>query len=228
MNEYELLYKMNHPNIIRSFGFFIGDEKRPPSILLEFCPHDLSSAITSGTNEQVAIWVYQIVEAMVYVHSCQIIHRDLKPSNILIGQDELIRVADFGISKLMTLEEQSSTMGAGTQKFMAPELLNEEEYNEKVDVYAFGVLLYYIISHGEMPKITIIQMGNGKKAPIPNSFTELAKQIIDLCWNRNPDERPSFARILEMLQGGDYAIVDLTPAEVKKVKTFVQNHKKLI
>ena len=63
----------------------------------------------------------------------------MKPTNILI--DGLVKIADFGISKLMTIEEPTMTRGIGSQKFMAPEIINEEDhYNEKVDVYSFGVL----------------------------------------------------------------------------------------
>ena len=91
----------------------------------------------------------------------------MKTSSTLVGFSSRfgkVRISDFGISKLMTAEEQSMTGGVGTQKFMAPEILNEEEYNEKVDVYSFGVVLFFILSHGEMPKITIIQVGNGRKS----------------------------------------------------------------
>ncbi|KAK8896169.1 spindle assembly checkpoint kinase [Tritrichomonas musculus] len=91
------------------------------------------------------LYIYQIADGMKYVHLKKIIHRDLKPSNILIGFDGNIRISDFGISKLMTDDEISMTTGVGTQKFKAPELINEIQYNEKVDVYSFGVLVYFIL-----------------------------------------------------------------------------------
>lgn len=92
------------------------------------------------------LYIYQIADGMQYVHLKKIIHRDLKPSNILIGFDGNIRISDFGISKLMTDDEISMTTGVVTQKFMVPELINEIQYNEKVDVYSFGVLVYFILS----------------------------------------------------------------------------------
>ena len=75
---------------------------------------------------------------MEYVHFLKIIHRDLKPQNMLLD-------IDFGLSKIMTIEEQSMTGGVGTQKFMAPEEIDELEYDEKVDVYSFGVLAFFIL-----------------------------------------------------------------------------------
>ena len=168
--EYEKLTSLKHPNIVQAYGIFMSDQKTPPSILLELCPRDLTSLIKTHSykNSEISIWIYQIAEGMKYVHMKKIVHRDLKPSNILIGKDGKIKISDFGISKLMSAEEQSTTRGAGTQKFMAPEILKEEKYNEKADVYSFGVVLYFILSGGEMPKINIIKMGTGLKAPIPD------------------------------------------------------------
>ena len=82
---------------------------------------------------------------MEYVHFLKIIHRDVKPSNIMVAYDGTIKIADFGLSKIMTIEEQSMTGGVGTQKFMAPEEIDELEYDEKVDVYSFGVLAFFIL-----------------------------------------------------------------------------------
>lgn len=71
----------------------------------------------------------------------------------------------------MNSEKQRTNQGKGTQKFMAHEFLNEQDYNEKVDIYSFGVIMYFILSGGNMQKITIIQ--------IPPSFTQFAKTIIN-------------------------------------------------
>ena len=99
---------------------------------------------------------------MKYIHYKKIIYRDLKPTNILIATDGTIKIADFGVAKLMSAEEQAKTQGIGTQKFMAPEVLNEEdEYNEKVDVYSFGVVLFYILSNDELPKIILFDILRG-------------------------------------------------------------------
>lgn len=125
----------------------------------------------------------------------------------------------------MITEEQSSTCGAGTQKFMAPEILNEQEYNEKADVYSFGVLLFFILSGGEMLKITVIQIGTGKKAEIPSTFTNFAKNLINECWNFNPIERPSFKEICQKLESNNYKIVELSKSEENEVKDFVNVHK---
>ena len=219
-----------HPNIVQAYGIFMSDQKTPPSILLELCPRDLTSLIKTHSykNSEISIWIYQIAEGMKYVHMKKIVHRDLKPSNILIGKDGKIKISDFGISKLMSAEEQSTTRGPGTQKFMAPEILKEEKYNEKADVYSFGVVLYFILSGGEMPKINIIQMGTGVKAPIPDSFTPFAKKLINNCWNYHAKDRPSFDEILGLLEKNKYKIINLNDSEVREVIKFVKQHKETI
>lgn len=85
----------------------------------------------------------------------------------------------FGISKLITEEKFLMTIGVGTNKFMGPEIIAEEDYNEKVDVYSFGVLVFYTLSGGQLPKIKTPQIFREKKAEIPSSFTEFAKDLIN-------------------------------------------------
>ena len=101
----------------------------PPSLLLEYCSMNLEKAIKNKTftKNQVVFTICQIAEEMKYVHFRIVFHRDLKPTNILIGSDDTIKISDFGISKLMTAEKRSMAKGLGTQKFMAPEIINEQE-----------------------------------------------------------------------------------------------------
>lgn len=226
--EYECLQRLNHPNIIKTFGIFLSDETHPPSIILELCERDLSSAIRSGSNVEIVFWIYQTAEAMKYVHHCNIVHRDLKPSNLLIGKDGKVRLTDFGISKIMTSEDQSTTMGAGTQRYMAPEILVNNRYSKKSDVYSFGVFLYFMLNRGNLPNFILANVFNGVKPPIPRTFTLFAHDLINICWNNTPEERPSFESILTMLDRNDYKLFDFTVQEVAEIRTLVQQHALLI
>lgn len=73
-----------------------------------------------------------------------------------------------------------------TLSFFAPELLNGQKYDEKVDVFSFGVLMFFLLSNGEMPNIAIVLCAQGIKAPIPSSFNSLSREIIDSFWNFDP------------------------------------------
>ncbi|KAK8837206.1 hypothetical protein M9Y10_036633 [Tritrichomonas musculus] len=230
MNEYEIMNLLNHLNILKTHGIFLGNETNPPMILLEYCPTNLDNKIKEKTMTKcdLVFTIYQIVEGMKYVHYQKVIHRDLKPTNILVASDGTIKICDFGISKLMTAEEQSMTKGLGTQKFMAPEIINEEDYDEKVDVYSFGVIAYFILSGGEMPKIKIRDICLGKKAEIPSSFTPFAEELINACWNFDPKERPSFKKICNDIELNKFNLLQLTKSEIQQVEDMVKQHKEKI
>lgn len=132
----------------------------------------------------------------------------MKPTNILIANDGLVKIADCGISKLMTIEEPAMTRGIGSQKFMAPEIINEEDhYNEKVDVYSFGVLVFYILSGGQLPKMKMFGILKGDKAKNHESFTNFSKKLINDCWNFNSKDHPSFQMIVDDLDKYQYDLV---------------------
>ncbi|KAK8876123.1 hypothetical protein M9Y10_006311 [Tritrichomonas musculus] len=229
INEYEIMNMMDHPNILKTHGIFLSDETNPPSILLDLCPMNLHKVITEKlfNNAKIVFMIYQIAEGMRYVHFQKVIHRDLKPTNILIESDGTIKICDFGISKLMTAGEQV-TKGIGTQKFMSPEVMNEEDYNEKADVYSFGVIVFFILSGGEMPRISIRDICNGQKAEIPTTFTSFSNDLIDSCWNFKPDERPSFNDICEDIEHHEFNLLELTEQERNEVETLIKQHKEKI
>lgn len=228
IGEYEIINMLHHPNIIKTFGIHMSSISIPPTILLEYCPTNLQTAIEDKkfSNEQIVESIYQIAEGMKYIHFKNIIHRDLKPTNILIASDGTIKICDFGISKLISNDEKTMTLGTGTLQYMAPEIINEEEYyDSKVDVYSFGIVLFFILSGGQLPKIKIFDIPKGKKAPIPPSFTEFSKQLINDCWNLEAKDRPSFKIILERLATNHYNLINLSDYEIKNVESFVKQHK---
>lgn len=219
---------LHHPNIIKTFGIHMSSKSIPPTILLEYCPTNLQTAIEvkEFSNEQIVEAIYQIAEGMKYIHFKNIIHRDLKPTNILIASDGTIKICDFAVSKLILNDEKTMTLGTGTLQYMAPEIINEEEYyDSKVDVYSFGIVLFFILSGGQLPKIKIFDIPKGKKAPIPPSFTVFSKQLINDCWNLEAKDRPSFKIILERLATNHYNLMNLSDHEIKNVESFVKQHK---
>ena len=228
ISEYEIMNFLQHPNVLKVFGILMTSSTIPPSILLEFSPMNLEKGIEEKlfSNEEIVKIIYQIIEGMKYIHFKKIIHRDIKPSNILIASDGTVKISDFGISKLMSVQEQSLTRGVGSQKYMAPEIINEENnYDEKVDVYSFGVLLFYVLSDGKLPDIKIGHILQGKKAEIPSSFTDFSKNLINECWNFKSKDRPSFKVILESLIKNNFNLLPLKKGEVKNIKVFVKQHK---
>lgn len=123
-------------------------------------------------------------------------------------------------------DEFSMTIGVGTNKYMAPEIIAEEDYyNEKVDVYSFGVLCFFVLSGGELPKIKLSEILSGKKAEIPSSFSDFSKSLISNCWNFEAKDRPSFSDIVSLMESNEYKMLPLKPSQVIEIKSKVNQHK---
>ena len=208
--EYESINQLDHANIIKAFGISFGDSTHPPAILLEYCVSNLKKKIKKLTNSERICAIVDLSSAMKEVHSVGIIHRDLKLENILLDENNKIKVSDFGLCTLMTVDNESKTRTqmTGTLKYMAPELVQEKtDYDEKVDVYAFGVVVFLILTKGEFPKISLADVGAGKKADIPSSISGFARDLINKCWSYEASDRPSFAEICDTLKGNEDKLI---------------------
>ncbi|XXG51374.1 hypothetical protein AAC387_Pa02g5163 [Persea americana] len=154
----------------------------------------------------------EIALAMQYLHEQRpkVIHRDLKPSNIFLDDAMHVRVADFGHARLLNEEEQALTGETGTYIYMAPEVIRCEPYNEKCDVYSFGIILNELIT-GQYPYIDsnyspmkiALEVGGGRLRPTLPEAASQFEEIIDLIchsWDENALNRPSFAIITSSLR----------------------------
>ncbi|XVF48733.1 hypothetical protein PTKIN_Ptkin03bG0213300 [Pterospermum kingtungense] len=154
----------------------------------------------------------EIAQAMQHLHEQKpkVIHRDLKPSNIFLDDAKHVRVADFGHARFLGDEEMALTGETGTYVYMAPEVIRCEPYNEKCDVYSFGIILNELIT-GNHPYIETnygpakiaMEVSEGKLRPaLPEDNGEL-KELIDLIclsWDGDASVRPTFANITSTLR----------------------------
>lgn len=95
-------------------------------------------------EDTVKLYIMQISLALSYLHSEGIIHRDLKSENIMVCRDGYLKLIDFGVSQIVEKDERTKTM-CGTVEYMAPEMLQEQEYNAAIDWWALGVLTYELL-----------------------------------------------------------------------------------
>ncbi|KAK4337127.1 hypothetical protein RND71_043886 [Anisodus tanguticus] len=150
----------------------------------------------------------QISYAMEYLESRNFIHRDLAARNCLVGENHTIKVADFGLARLMK-EDNTYTAHAGAKfpiKWTAPEGLAYNKFSTKSDVWAFGVLLWEIATYGMSPYPGVelvdvyhmLESGYRMECPVgcPNEVYELMKE----CWQWDPNSRPTFKEIKESLE----------------------------
>ncbi|OMO83114.1 hypothetical protein CCACVL1_11550 [Corchorus capsularis] len=149
-----------------------------------------------------------IAKGMAYIHSFGIIHRDLKSENLLIGSDNSIKIADFGMARIEAKYE-AMTPYTGTLRWMAPEMISNKPYTQKVDVYSFGIILWELVT-GLLPyqgmeglQAASLVVKSGARPPIPEDCLPSLSGIMTSCWHTNPDARPAFTKIIEMLQVGE-------------------------
>lgn len=151
------LARLDHPNIVRLFDY--GQRECFAYFVMEFVDGvDLSRRIASGPMpaEDAFRIVGQICDALQHSHERGVLHRDIKPSNILIAADGRVKVADFGLARLVQPETGEGSLTRtratlGTPRYMAPEqMAGAKETDQRVDIYALGVVLYELLT-GEVP-----------------------------------------------------------------------------
>jgi len=152
--EARALAVLSHPNIVTIFDF--GQAGGFYFLLMEFVDGvNLRQAMQASrfTPEQALAIVPPVCEALQYAHEHGIVHRDIKPENLLLDRDGRVKIADFGVAKI--LDENSSfdlaeSQPAGTPQYMAPEQKDHQRTDHRADIYSLGVVLYEMLT-GELP-----------------------------------------------------------------------------
>ena len=146
--EMNILSRLHHPNILQLLGS--STTTSPYIIVMEYMKNNSLEKQNNTLNDEQKINILKdISRGLAYLHNRKpqcIIHRDLKPSNILLTQSYKAKIADFGISCLQVNSNESYQMTGetGTYRYMAPEVLKHEDYSCKVDIWSFGMILYFI------------------------------------------------------------------------------------
>ena len=233
LTEGEVMFILRHPCILDIIAVNYGNNEHPPSLILSYEPSSLESAIASKqlNESQKCMITVEVVLGMRYIHSHNYMHRDLKPSNILLSKEGHVRISDFGLAKEEDLET-SQSKGVGTLRFMAPELLSSDEdddsrYTNKIDVYAFGITLVYIVT-GSYPKFNMKNTITGVLPPLPETIMNWVRELIVKCMALEPENRSSFAEIFEILKANNYDLFTKSEEGSKKLTTKQQNLKKEI
>ncbi|KAI3781176.1 hypothetical protein L2E82_11181 [Cichorium intybus] len=209
--EIRIMQRLRHPNVV----LFMGAVTRSPnlSIITEFLPrgslyriiHRPQCQIDEKRRIKMAL---DVAKGMNCLHSSipTIVHRDLKSPNLLVDEDWNVKVCDFGLSRLKHNTFLSSKSTAGTPEWMAPEVLRNENSNEKCDVYSFGVILWELATlrlpwSGMNPMQVVGAVGfQNRRLDIPKDVDPLVGRIIWECWQTDPNLRPSFAQLTVALK----------------------------
>ncbi|KAG5229801.1 serine/threonine-protein kinase [Salix suchowensis] len=210
-SEVRIMKRVRHPNVV----LFMGAVTRAPnlSIVTEFLPRGSLYRLLHRPNNQLderrrLRMAFDAARGMNYLHNCtpMIVHRDLKSPNLLVDKNWVVKVCDFGLSRMKHSTFLSSRSTAGTAEWMAPEVLRNEPSDEKCDVYSFGVILWELSTlqqpwGGMNPMQVVGAVGfQHRRLNIPNDMDPAIADIIRNCWQTDPKLRPSFAEIMAALK----------------------------
>lgn len=167
-------------------------------------------------------WMSGVARALSFLHACTrpIIHRDLKPLNLLLTKGLEIKVTDFGLSKIMRPRVSQTDAqdapapkmsgGVGTYRYMAPEVVRYEQYSDRIDIYSFALITYFVCTGrqpfhefcGNDPELVLKAYLRGEE-PRPALNAQIGtpelRTLIQDCWHKIPSKRPAAQECVERL-----------------------------
>ncbi|XP_016304552.1 mitogen-activated protein kinase kinase kinase MLT-like [Sinocyclocheilus anshuiensis] len=209
--EAEILSVLSHKNIIQFYGAIL--EAPNYGIVTEYASrgslYEYLSSVDSEEMDmdQVMTWAMDIATGMHYLHAeapVKVIHRDLKSRNVVLTADNVLKICDFGASKLVSHTTHMSLVG--TFPWMAPEVIQSLPVSETCDTYSYGVVLWEMLTR-EVPfkgfeglQVAWLVVEKHERPTIPSSCPASFADLMRCCWIAEPKERPQFKQILSTLE----------------------------
>lgn len=212
--EAKAVARLHHPNILEVFDYAAGEAATEAFIVTEYIRGTTLRQFIADDSlqppEVAAMVVHEIASALAHAHDSGILHRDLKPENVMVRQDGVLKLMDFGIAKILDRDEKMTMTGAlvGSPAHMAPEIIEGEEAGAEADVFSLGTMLY-LFATGKLPftapnttatlKKILDCVYDDPRQVVPTVSDELA-EIIGTCLQRQPSTRyPSATKLRDAL-----------------------------
>jgi serine/threonine protein kinase len=227
---------LRHPNLVRVYALgrehgriYIASEFVAGRNLYQILTEDGVFAVEWGLNV-----IRDVARGLQLAHENQVIHRDLKPENVMIGEDKVVKVLDFGIAKDLDASIVLTRQGTylGTPAYSAPEQIRGDDIDHRADIFSLGVILYELLT-GQVAfqgrHTTDVLRATLKEDPIPisrlnESVVSPVAQLIERMIRKNPKKRP--ATMNEVADGCDALLAALSDGysieEKQSVRTVLK------
>ncbi|KAF0683437.1 Aste57867_24562 [Aphanomyces stellatus] len=218
-----ILSSLHCPNIVTFVGAMWSSPSVDLALVTEFMDGGNLSALLDDpsvpldwANDKTSL-ALDIARALAYIHGLSLLHRDVKARNVLLTSTRVAKLSDFGLSRVRSKLTRHMTMGVGTLRWIAPEVMTSESYTELCDVYSFGVVLAELDTRGlaltepdgNLSVADLVATG-GLRPTFSSSCPPSVWHIADACLQVDPTRRPKSAVVVEMLVAAKTAQQHLT------------------
>ena len=225
LTEAQIMKKLRHPKLIQLYAVCTLEE--PIYIITELMKNGSLLEYLQGKGRtlklpQLIDMAAQIASGMAYLETQNYIHRDLAARNVLVGENNIVKIADFGLARLIKEDEYEARVGARFPiKWTAPEAANYSKFSIKSDVWSFGILLTELVTYGRIPypgrfqtfhlsylndnqpttyltfpgmtnAEVLLQVEHGYRMQAPQGCPSQLYDIMTECWLKDPMKRPTF------------------------------------
>ncbi|GAB6032380.1 hypothetical protein CHUAL_011021 [Chamberlinius hualienensis] len=205
LNEAKVLAKLSHPNIVHYYNSY--ETNGTLMIEMEYADggnlQEYLSRLESRMDEVTVLnFFQQIASAVTHLHEKHIIHRDLKTANIFLTSKQIVKVGDFGISKVVNTQVTKANTVIGTPYYISPEMCEGKPYNDRSDIWALGCILYEMaclhrtFDATNLPAL-VQKITKGHFAPIDGDYSQDFRELIRDMLHQEPTFRPSSKEIIE-------------------------------